>query len=755
MPTETMRRCLRWLTVLFAPCVVLLACHGHVSVVPTSNSADGGVAAPDGERIPVSPDDAVRGGSNAYVTWVLFADFRCPVCIQLSSIVDRIREMYPSDVLRIDFKHYPSTNLAQAKLASTVAQGVFAVKGLAAFARYRDLANHDPQPINPTVIRQWALSSGLHADELDLGLEHGLWADKVDRDILLGRRLGVSQPPVSFVNGVAVAGAPPLETWKAVIDVELAKAKVLEQSGVPREKIYAQAVAANSADPKGARIANELEDPKAVWKVPVGTSPTRGNPTALVTIVEYSTFDCPACKHASQTLERVRVAFGDKVRLVWKDAPPLSHQRIAPAVYLARAARAQKGDAGFWDMHDRLFGAAQLEEADLSMAAESAGLDVKVVMASVHDQTYRKEVEADLELAEDVEVNVPPQFFVNGRRLIGDPTYEALTATVEEEVHKAEALLRSGIEPTALYDWFIKDGQPSDPIKKNVPLNPNAPFKGAATGPLVIQEFAEVQCPRCVRLEPMLDELVKTYPNVIKVAWRDLPTPAHPDAELAAEAAREAYVQKGNEGFWRMQQRMAMSATLGRDDLVAAAREVGLDGEKFLRALDGRVHKTEIDLDMRVAADAAIVSTPTLVIGGYVLGGVPSLARLSRFVRRAVAELPKAPVSSRVAAKFSIVDLVIGSGPPAKLGEEITIHYRGKLLDGSEFSSTYRRGPFTFTLGAGNVIEGWDRGIPGMRVGGRRRLTIPPELGYGNHGVGKAIPANSVTVYEVELLKIN
>ena len=137
------------------------------------------------------------------------------------------------------------------------------------------------------VDRQWALSAGLRAEELDLGLENGQWADKVDRDLLLGRRLGVVDPPVSFVNGVAVNGAPPIETWKSVIDVELAKAKVLEQSGVPREKIYAQAVAANSADPKAPKIINELDDPKAIRKVPVGASPVRGNAAALVTIVEF------------------------------------------------------------------------------------------------------------------------------------------------------------------------------------------------------------------------------------------------------------------------------------------------------------------------------------------------------------------------------------------------------------------------------------------------------------------------------------
>ncbi len=101
-----------------------------------------------------------------------------------------------------------------------------------------------------------------------------------------------------------------------------------------------------------------------------------------------------------------------------------------------------------------------------------------------------------------------------------------------------------------------------------------------------------------------------------------------------------------------------------------------------------------------------------------------------------------------------IEDLVVGSGATAVAGDTLTVHYVGTLTNGQKFDSSYDRGqPFTFRLGAGGVIAGWDQGLVGMRVGGRRRLTIPPSLGYGSRANGP-IPANSTLIFEVELVSI-
>lgn len=104
---------------------------------------------------------------------------------------------------------------------------------------------------------------------------------------------------------------------------------------------------------------------------------------------------------------------------------------------------------------------------------------------------------------------------------------------------------------------------------------------------------------------------------------------------------------------------------------------------------------------------------------------------------------------------LGIDDIVIGKGQQAQIGDEVLVHYKGTLLDGTSFDSSYDRGaPFSFTLGQRQVIPGWEQGILGMRVGGKRKLIIPPSLAYGDQEIPGLIPANSTLVFEIELIQI-
>ena len=101
-----------------------------------------------------------------------------------------------------------------------------------------------------------------------------------------------------------------------------------------------------------------------------------------------------------------------------------------------------------------------------------------------------------------------------------------------------------------------------------------------------------------------------------------------------------------------------------------------------------------------------------------------------------------------------ITELVIGNGETALEGKTVSVNYKGTLENGKEFDSSYGRAPFSFPLGAGRVIKGWDEGVAGMKVGGKRELTIPPSLGYGERGAGGVIPPNATLIFEVELLSV-
>ncbi len=117
----------------------------------------------------------------------------------------------------------------------------------------------------------------------------------------------------------------------------------------------------------------------------------------------------------------------------------------------------------------------------------------------------------------------------------------------------------------------------------------------------------------------------------------------------------------------------------------------------------------------------------------------------------------KGPSGNEVTTSSGLtyVDQVVGTGEPAVAGTTVIVHYTGWLTNGQKFDSSVDRAqPFSFPLGAGRVIKGWDEGVQGMKVGGKRTLTIPASLGYGSRGAGGAIPPNATLVFEVELLSL-
>lgn len=606
----------------------------------------------DGDAaVPVYTSDASIGNRDALVTLVEFSDLECPFCSRASATVDALREAYGPDELRVVWKHYPLPFHRHAKPLSEAGAGVLELGGPLAFFRYQR-AVFDSQGrvrevggFDDSSARRFAEAVGIDGSVIEAGLRDGRWTGVVERDLALGRRIGVNGTPAFFVNGVKLEGAQPLSRFKEVVTEELAKAKELVAKGTPRDRVYVAASKAGFTAPKPDE--EEAEEPvdTAVWSVPVDKSPALGPVDALVTVVEYSDFQCPFCKRVEPALQRLRREYPSKLRIVWKDMPLPFHDRALPAAMLAREARAQKGDTGFWDVHDRLFDSqGHLDDADLLSIAKAAGLDEAKVKRALAQKTHEKGVIADQDSGDDVEASGTPHFFVNGQRLVGSQPYEKFKALVDAELVKAEARVTQGTPASQIYADLMKGAKTKAqaPVMKTVALDPQAPSRGAANAKVVILQFSDFQCPFCKRVEPTMDEILKAYPGKVRIEWRNLPLAMHPDAQLAAEAALEAKQQQGNAGFAKMQKLLfdgqGQAGGLKRDALDGYARTLGLDAKKFAAALDNHTHLASIKADQAVAQAAGISGTPAFVVNGTYISGAQHFRKFRRVIE---AELAK------------------------------------------------------------------------------------------------------------------
>ncbi len=711
--------------------------------------------------IPVFADDPQTGSRTAKVTIVEFSDLQCPYCARADAVMAQVAESYDGDTVRIAWKNYPLSFHEHARPLAEAAQGVYEAGGNGAFWSFIHTAfsNQKDQDV-PGIVARWGARSGVDGNAIEQGVRQKRWAERVERDLTLARELGVNGTPAFYINGVLLSGAQPFDKFKSVIDHEIEHANALEKSGTPREAVYGVATRENRKDTKPGHDDDAEEDERAetarLYKIEIGKSPIRGLATAPVTIVEFSDFQCPFCKRVEETLKQVQIKYGDKVRFVWKDQPLPFHPRAEPAAEVGRDVRAQKGDAAFWDFHDRVYAAQPaLEDSDLLRAATEAGADGKKALAAAKAKKYAAGIGADEDLADDVQASGTPHFFINGHRLVGAQPLEKFSAIIDDELTKASALITAGTPAAKVYEVLTEKGAGAPELeRKTVTTNPTAPFRGAANAKVVIQEFSDFQCPFCMRVEPTMDQILKEYDTKVKLVWRNMPLSFHNDAQLAAEAAMEVRAQKGNAGFFKMHKALfdhqADPGGLERVALASYAKEIGCDMTKFEAALDKHTHKAEVDRDASDAQNAGIHGTPAFVINGYYISGAQPYRRFRKAIERALSEPPPPPPG--VLGKQ---DLKVGTGPAAKTGNTVRVHYTGTLTDGKEFDSSRTRNvPFEFTLGRGSVIRGWEEGIVGMKVGGRRKLTLPPEFGYGENGHPPVIPAKATLLFDVELLEI-
>jgi protein-disulfide isomerase len=607
--------------------------------------------------VPCSSKDPMWGKRDAPVTIVVFSDFQCPYCSRVEPTLQQVREAYGPDKVRMIWKNNPLPFHQNAKPAAEAAQGVFAMAGNDGFWKWHDTAFKNQGSLSEDSYEKWATDAGVKdMAGFKAGIAAHKWSDKVDKDLNDGKTAGVSGTPSFFVNGIFINGAQPFDNFKKTIDQEMEKAQAKIKAGTAKAHVYVEMSKENKKNGPAAKKdedEDEKEDTTTVFKIPVGNSPAKGGgANALVTIVEFSDFQCPFCGRVEPALKGIHDKYGDKVRLVWKNEPLPFHPRAEPAAEVAMEMRAEKGDKGFWDAHDKLFEIQKdlNDDAIVKVATDLGGSEEKV-KAAMANHTHKKEIDADADIAEDFQANGTPHFFINGRRLVGAQPEEKFDKIIDEEIKKAQDLISKGTKPNEVYDALTKDGKgPPAPEMKDVPktLPANDPARGNMSAKVTIHEWSDFQCPFCGRVEPTVAQVMKDYGDKIKFIWHDLPLPMHPDAPLAAQAAREAFAQKGPSAFWAMHDKMfANQQKIKRDDLDGYATELHLNMDKWKAALDGSTHTAEIEAGKKAGNDDGISGTPAFLIvpgsaqQGYYISGAQGYPKFRKLIERALSEAGK------------------------------------------------------------------------------------------------------------------
>ncbi len=598
-------------------------------------------------KVPVTDAQPVFGPTDALVTIVEFSDFECPFCSRVVPTIKKIESDYGNKV-RVVWRNNPLPFHSNAMPAAKLAVEAFKQGGSKKFWQIHDLLFNNQRALGRADLEKYAGQAGLDMGKVRAALDGNAHTASIQADQEVATKLDARGTPGFFINGRKLMGAQPFEEFKKVIDEEIKIAEALTKKGTSRKQVYAALMkdakeAATPEAPAQPEARPSEPDPDAVYKVPVTSAePQKGPADALVTIVAFSDFECPFCSRVLPTMKQIEDKYGNKVRFAWRNNPLPFHSNAMPAALAAMEAFAQGGSKKFWQMHDLLFANQKaLGRPDLDKYATQVGLNLEKFKKAVDGQAHKAKITADQGLATSLGANGTPSFFINGRNLRGAQPFENFAALIDVELKKAEDKVKAGTPKAKLYDEIIKDGATAPKVKAaaagdeageqpgkkyTLAVPAKAPRKGAKNAKVIIQEFSDFQCPFCSRVLPTVGQIMQTYGDKVQIVWRNYPLPFHDKAQLAAEAALEAFAQKGDKAFWAFHDTLfANQQALGRPDLEKYAQEAGLDMARFKKALDAGTHKAAVKADMDAVAKAgAQIGTPSFFINGeLVQGAVP------------------------------------------------------------------------------------------------------------------------------------
>ncbi len=653
---------------------ILIAFVGGLAIGHITGKSFGGGSVSDAElgaiagaeveryKVPVTDSQPQKGPDDALVTIVEVSDFQCPFCKRVVPTVETLHKDY-GDKIRVVWMNNPLPFHKDAGPAAQLALEAHEQGGDKKFWAAHDMLFENQQSLSRADLEKYAGSLGLDVGKVKKALDGKTHQSKIQQDQQLAQKLGARGTPAFFINGRKLMGAQPLEKFKEVIDDEIVRANKLVESGVSEDEVYAEITRNGLTQEAAAKPANDnaparkVPDPKAVYKITIDGEPQKGPDDALVTIVEYSDFECPFCSRVEPTVTKIMEEYGKDVRVVWKNNPLPFHKNAGPAAQASLEAYAQGGNKKFWAMHKLLFeNQRALSRENLEKFASQLGLNMTKFKQALDTNKHQSTIDKHQASARSVGAMGTPSFFINGRNLRGAQPFPAFKSVIDEELKKARALVAKGTPRNKLYTSIVQngattpqylDGPPGggkpagpDPNKiYKIAVPKGAPKKGASNAKVIIQEFSDFQCPFCGRVLPTLKQIMDEYGNKVQVVWRNYPLPFHQQAMPAHIAAMEVMRQGGDKKFWAYHDLLfSNQQALSLDDLKKYAEKVGgINTAALEKAIKNNTHKAAIEADMKAVTDAgARIGTPSFFVNGKLLQGAQPFAEFKRVIDEAL-----------------------------------------------------------------------------------------------------------------------
>lgn len=396
--------------------------------------------------LPIDDLTALWGERDAWATVLVFGDLECPHTRATFRELALLRRSKGEDVrvaFRFRLQRYPNS-----KASAKVALGLLRDKGHDAFWRFFELVAGSTEEGDTGQLEKWVdavIGDGDGARRVMRWLADPVLERRLQADQALTTRLRVRETPWFYINGQNYVGKQKHRDLLRFTNAEISASRGLLALGVARPDIYANRVRKNHIG----------VGPNTIYRncVPIGSSPVRGKRDALVTIVEFSDFQCGYCAQAQATLKTLLSRYGADLRLVWKNLPLDFHPRAREAASFALEARSLGGEKAFWSAHDALFATHDdLGDDALNDIATKLGLSPKALLDAATGRKHKRQVEADLALADTIGAKGTPMFYINGRLLSGAKPVGDFRTIIDEELKFTKGLEADGTARAKMYD---------------------------------------------------------------------------------------------------------------------------------------------------------------------------------------------------------------------------------------------------------------------------------------------------------------